>query len=269
MLVLSVHRLYGRGVVFSADNMTYDSSAGTLYYLDQEGDQGTDARLGSWDETSYEWMTESNRSHFRTSIRVYSHITLPTGGGAISGMVVFTQVYIGENDRIGQGNISHVSSSFPQFNTSHHPEIVEQGYFQYNTNKDPHIWNSAAYPSPPALGSGHAVGPIVIFDRGNSSVRQVASIISPYSNFMEASMVQDKAGQLHIGLMDSYPTVPSGYTLETMVYIQGNGVTQMMEHWVSIGPLTHPAHHCSAVFPHTTSPLASMCVALSVCVRVM
>ena len=226
--------LYGSGVTFSADNHTYSTANRTLTLAQSTHTTGTDL-LGFYNQTVYTWKGTSSSVRFVTAITVYPNFTATDGVPA--GLVLFRMAWPDGAVGVGGGAIERLSSSFPSFDTSHHADVVEQGYYHFNSNwestTEPHVWNSAAMPRPPALLSGEGMGPLMVFDKGNSSVRQVASMLSPLTSFMEASQVQGAHGELQLGLMDSYRTIPVGYSLEHVLYVEAGGVTRMVEHWAA------------------------------------
>ena len=225
-------RLYGRGVIFTADGTTYSSANGSLALSSTVNRTGMERPLGRWTESIYTWKAAGSITLFQTSLRLYDQII--TSSGSRAGMVVFRQQWPDGASRAGSGNQNAVSSSFPIFDTGRHSDVVEQGYWQWMSNwegtSEPRVWNADGLHMP-ALLSGPTAGPIIVFDRGNSSVRQVASVISPSSGFMDASMVQQRDGSLHFGMMDSYASIPSSHSLDHVVYIEANGVVQATEHW--------------------------------------
>ena len=73
------------------------------------------------------------------------------------------------------------------------------------------------------IADGLESGPLVVFD--NSS--QVL-IISPFNQFMSASLWHDKDGHtLHWGVMGKVYSIPKGFHYDTVIYYSNEGINKV------------------------------------------
>ena len=141
---------------------------------------------------------------------------------------MFEQRWVTGATGTSMGSKDGVLSAFPSFHIGG-PGVVEQGYLQWAGTfayTDTRVGYWAGNGSIASLSQGVRSGPIVLFDRQG----QVSSMLAPLTSFMSASIVQE-GGTVQVGVVGSMESVPAGWSLETILYYERDGVTACVEHW--------------------------------------
>ena len=221
---------------FHADGALFSTAEGTLRLTSIRNSSGSDA-IGSYTSITFTYTPSSPSSSphtWQTSIREYP--LTPS-----SYALIFTQTWLTAASNTSTGDKASILSSFPSFlppppspSTSAPPSsnppslgfLHYAGEFASQTQLG--RWSTPTTPATPRpkLTSGLSAGPLLVFEHS----AQWAAMVSASTEFMSTSMV-DRGSEVGWGVIGSMRSVPAGYAMETMVYVDGGGVNACIEHW--------------------------------------
>ncbi|ELT88611.1 hypothetical protein CAPTEDRAFT_195295 [Capitella teleta] len=121
----------------------------------------------------------------------------------------------------------NILSGFPAFKID--SNVADLGYLAFgfihtgNMGRVLGRWDSRSF----VIKDGRNGGPMALFDRHGNAL-----FISPFSQFMSASVWHDKSQSAYYwGIMGSVQSVPAGFHSQTIVYYSPNGINAAIEGW--------------------------------------
>ena len=207
-----------------ADDKWYSSDDNSLPLKNITKSQGSEPRLGNWNETqlNYELTRNGKTSLVVGRIRQwkeFSAITfhLDTGDQELTSTNAL--------------DMNHVRTVFPSFQIEKINDDDQRGFFTYEGemagDDDKHAghWDSSAQ----VITSGILAGPIVLFDY-NQRGEHDALVLSTFTRFMATSPSQTK-NVLEYGVVGSMSSVPANYNHSMIVSYSPNGINDAIRQW--------------------------------------
>ena len=215
----------GGSVFFHADSRLFSTADGSLVLSSTRQGSGSDS-LGSFSSLTFSWRPSLPSSlRWETIIREY-----PLSPSSYA--LLFTQHWVSGASNTSTGDRSSVLSSFPSFlpsPPSPYLSLPPLGFIQWAgsfayTNTQLGQWSNTT--TRPRLTGGLPGGPLLLFDRSGTWTAMVA----PWREFM-ATSVADTGAEVHWGVVGSMQAVPAGWSMDTILYVDGAGVNAAIEHW--------------------------------------
>ena len=215
-------RFVSGSTFFHVDGSLYSTADSTLRLTSIQNSSGSDA-IGSYTSITFTYTTPTSPSPhtWQTSIREYPLTST-------SYALIFSQSWLTSASNTSTGDKASILSSFPTFQPPPSTTSTPLGFlhyageFAYQTQLG--RWSTT--PPRPKLTSGLSGGPLLTFDHSG----QWAAMVAASSEFMSTSIV-DRGSEVGWGVIGSMLSVPAGYTMETMVYVDGGGINSCIEHW--------------------------------------
>ncbi|XP_046368497.2 uncharacterized protein LOC124143542 [Haliotis rufescens] len=195
---------------------------GNLTLRNTEHDQGQDM-LGFWKRITYNYYADD--SPIQLSIKSYVEGGVPA--------VVFGQKFLKDTPGTKAPTNVTIIGGFPNFEFFV-PSAADVGYLSFGGNwlgdeaKTMAMYN-VTNPIGIDLLDGYEGGPVCMFSPTGSAV-----VISPFNQFMSASMWVNKKGlfrgSVHWGIMGTVDLIPAGFEYQTIMYY-GEGINNAFEGW--------------------------------------
>eukprot|EP01012_Entosiphon_sulcatum_P028632 TRINITY_DN3468_c0_g1_i1.p1 TRINITY_DN3468_c0_g1~~TRINITY_DN3468_c0_g1_i1.p1 ORF type:complete len:750 (+),score=126.46 TRINITY_DN3468_c0_g1_i1:23-2251(+) len=194
---------------------TFSSHNNTLRLQGIQNTSGSDA-LGRFTATELQWA--ANLVVIKTTIRTYE----------TENIVIFDQSFPSGLTNTGYGSQDDTITAFPNFVVPEKPD--GRGYVGYHNDMVGNV-RGGDWAVNKEFPGGLDGGPVIVFDKALS----VVAVASPFSNFMAASHALID-GSLAFGIMGSVTSVPSGYSLQTILQFgrgPSRGIRSAMMQWGS------------------------------------
>ena len=213
-----------------ADNRWYSTENGSLTLAGITEDEGTDPKLGAWNETILTYNLVRNETTTSVTARIRQYpiqfaltFHLATGDQTLGGQLTLDQ--------------DEIRTVFPSFLIEKTSADDHRGYFTFagamtgEAHKHAGLWR---IPSSVIQG-GMESGPVVVFDLASKGEGD-ALVISPFSHFMATSLTQRNrtlagSSDLEYGVMGSMKSIPPNYEQSLIVFYSHDGVNVAVREW--------------------------------------
>ena len=211
----------------SANSKIYSTADGSLKLVNTTRDSGADV-IGMYTAIVQTYTTADSYA-FETTARLYSSLSSePSSPVSTIRAIAFQQRYLAS---VTNAHTTHTGcvSSYPAFQFKSATPAI--GYHQFNGGMFTDPYDNVFGGADDEMRGGIEAGPLALFD----STGTVAAFIAPLTSFMDTVLTKDAAANaVRFGIQGDVDDVTQGYTMETLIYFNDDGVGNTIVHWGDI-----------------------------------